>query len=263
MVGRIVRRLASLIVAAGICLLPTVAAQARPVSTTSTGNDISYPQCGASLPSGQAFAIVGVNGGKASNFNPCFGSEWAWAQKSTGLAGQPTAQLYINTGNPGDVLAQYGVTDWPTSSVAADPYGTCSGVWTDDLPCSWEYGYERARADLSTVGVSGGRWWLDIETANSWTSDTAKNQVSLEGMVYALQHAGATVGIYSSSSAWSSLFGTVAVSSPLYPLPEWRPGARTLSRAQGNCALTPFEGDGVVELTQYVSNNLDYDYACG
>ena len=235
------------------------AAKAR-ASATPTGNDLSYPRCGRSYPSGQAFAIVGVNGGKASNFNPCFASEWAWAQTSTGGTSQPPAQLYINTGNPGDVLAQYDVTNWPSSGNT--PYGTCSGTWTDNLPCSWQYGYERAAADISFVGSAAGKWWLDIETANSWTADTAKNQASLEGMVYALQQGGATVGIYSSSSSWSSLFGTVAASSPLYSLNEWRPGTRTLTKAQSNCSLTPFEGNGLIEITQYVSANLDYDYSC-
>lgn len=232
--------------------------------TTSTpvGNDISWPQCGSTYPSGQAFAIVGVNGGKASNFNPCFNSEWSWAQTSTGGTSQPPAQLYVNTGNPGDVLAQYNVSDWPTRSVSADPYGSCSGTWTDDLACSWEYGYERASADIGAVGSSSGRWWLDIETSNSWTSDTAKNQASLEGMVYALTQGGASVGIYSSSGSWSSLFGTVAASSSLYYLDEWRPGARTLSKAESNCSLAPFEGNGKVVITQYVSTNLDYDYSC-
>jgi hypothetical protein len=247
------------VVAACAAFTPAIAAQARP-STAPVGNDISYPQCGKSYPSGQAFAIVGVNGGKASNFNPCFASEWAWAQTSTGGTHQPSAQLYINTGNPGDVLAQYNVTDWPTTG--STPYGTCSGTWTDDLPCSWEYGYERAAADINFVGSSTGKWWLDIETANSWTSDPAKNQAALEGMVYALQNGGATVGIYSSSGSWSSLFGTVASSSPLYSLSEWRPGARTLAKAQSNCSLAPFEGTGRIEITQYVSTNLDYDYSC-
>src|SRR5437764_4913808 len=247
-------RLAAIAAAVGLALVPATAL-ARPASTP-TGNDISYPQCGSTYRSGQAFGIVGVNGGKASNFNPCFTSEWAWAHTSKGGTSQPAAQLYINTGNPGDVLAQYNVTDWPTSSVAADPYGTCTGTWTDNLPCSWEYGYERAVADLNFVGTSSGSWWLDIETANSWTSDPAKNQASLEGMVYALENGGATVGIYSSSGSWSSLFGAVARSSSLYSLVEWRPGAKTLSRAQTNCSLAPFEGDGRVVITQYVSSNL-------
>jgi len=80
-------------------------AQAR-TSVTPTGNDISYPQCGGSYPSGQAFAIVGVNGGKASNFNSCFLSEWSWAQSSKGGTTQAPAQLYINTGNPWRCAAQ-------------------------------------------------------------------------------------------------------------------------------------------------------------
>lgn len=38
-----------------------------------TGNDISYPQCGAAFPSSPAFGIVGVNGGLANDLNPCLG----------------------------------------------------------------------------------------------------------------------------------------------------------------------------------------------
>ncbi|HJQ44106.1 MAG TPA: hypothetical protein VJ831_13540 [Jatrophihabitantaceae bacterium] len=250
-------------------VLPMAAAQARTSAprpgATPVGNDISYPQCGRTYPSGQAFAIVGVNGGKASTFNNCFGSEVAWAQTSSGASNQPRLQLYVNTGNPGDVLQQYNVTDWPTTSVTADPYGSCSGTWQDTLACSWEYGYERATADINAVNsylAYQGRWWLDIETANSWTSDFAKNQATLEGMVYALQHAGNTVGIYASSGSWSSLFGPVGPTSALYSLDEWRPGAKTLSKAQSDCALAPFEGNGKVTIAQYVANNLDYDYSC-
>jgi hypothetical protein len=132
------------------------------------------------------------------------------------------------------------------------------------MACSWQYGYERANADMQFAGTTTGRWWLDIETSNSWTSDFAKNQAALEGMVYALQHGGggATVGIYASSGSWSSLLGPVKDSSPLFSLDEWRPGARALNTAVSNCSLAPFEGNGEVVLTQYVSNNLDYDHSC-
>lgn len=250
--------------AAVMAMANPAGAHPRPATATPTGNDISYPQCGRTYPSGQAFAIVGVNGGKASNFNTCFNSEWAWAVTSKGGTSQPPAQLYVNTGNPGDVLAQYSVADWPTSSdPSIDPYGTCAGTYTDDMACSWQYGYERAQADLNFVGSStSSTWWLDIETSNSWTSDPAKNQASLEGMVYAMAHAGIVVGIYSSSGSWSSLFATVHADSPLYSLDEWRPGAKTLSRAKSNCTLAPFEGNGRVVTTQYVASNIDYDYSC-
>lgn len=261
--------IATLITLCAVIGLPTTALAAKPTGSgpsrtaTLTGNDISWPQCGKTLPRGQAFAVVGINSGVANNFNSCFSSEYAWAQTSVGGTKQAPVQLYVNTGNPGDVLAQYNVADWPTSSAAADPYGTCSGTWTDNMACSWEYGYERAQADLSFVGSStANNWWLDIETSNSWTSDYAKNQASLEGMTYALQQAGKTVGIYASSGSWSSLFGSVAPGSTLYSLNEWRPGAKTLSKAQSDCSLAPFEGNGQVVITQYVSAQLDYDYSC-
>jgi hypothetical protein len=138
-----------------------------------------------------------------------------------------------------------------------------SSRWTDDLPCSWESGYELASADINFVGAAVVKWWLDIETANSWTTDTSKNQASLEGMVYALEHAGTTVGIYSSSGVWSSLFGPLKGTSPLYSLNEWRPDAGTLSQAVSNCSLAPFEGTGRIEITQYVSTHLDYDRPAG
>jgi hypothetical protein len=48
----------------------------------------------------------------------------------------------------------------------------------------------------------------------------------------------------------------------LYSLNEWRPGARTLTQAQSYCSLAPFEGNGRIEITQYVSANLDHDYSC-
>lgn len=243
---------------------PSSAFAARAATTTPTGNDISWPQCGKTYPSGQAFGIVGVNSGKANNYNSCYVSQYAWAQASTGNTNQAPVQLYVNTGNPGDVLAQYAVTTWPTSSdPAVDPYGTCSGTYTDNTACSWEYGYERAQADIQFVGSSTStNWWLDIETSNSWTSDFAKNQASLEGMTYALQQAGKIVGVYASSGSWSSLFGTVAPTSSLYSLSEWRPGAHTLKAAKSNCSLAPFEGNGKVVITQYVSFQLDYDYSC-
>ena len=159
------RRLLVLVAAVGVTFTPAVVALARP-SATLAGNDISFPQCGKTYPSGQAFAIVGVNGGKASTFNPCFSSEWGWAQTSTGVVtSQAPAQLYVNTGNPGDVLGQ-SIDPGGRRIIKkkTDPYGTCSGTWTDNLPCSWEYGYERALADITVVGAAGGKkWWLDID----------------------------------------------------------------------------------------------------
>lgn len=42
--------------------------------SVATGDDVSHPQCGGSLPSAPALGIVGVNDGLANNLNPCFGT---------------------------------------------------------------------------------------------------------------------------------------------------------------------------------------------
>src|ERR1700722_18624978 len=76
--------------------------------STPTGNDVSYPQCGSSLPTSPALRIVGVTGGLANDLNPCFGpsssfpkysaSELYWAvASSVGGTSQPKASLYVNT----------------------------------------------------------------------------------------------------------------------------------------------------------------------
>jgi hypothetical protein len=55
----------------------TSAFAASPSAGGVVGNDVSWPQCGKTLPSGQAFGIVGVIGGLANNTNPCFATELA------------------------------------------------------------------------------------------------------------------------------------------------------------------------------------------
>jgi hypothetical protein len=52
------------------------AAQAAP---SLVGADVSYPQCGTPMPTGQAFAVVGVNGGRPTTTNPCLADQLAWA----------------------------------------------------------------------------------------------------------------------------------------------------------------------------------------
>lgn len=233
---------------------------------STTGNDVSYPQCGKTLPSSQAFGIVGVNDGLANTTNPCLAAEITWAQGSAGGTSQPKASLYVNTADPGNL----GVADWPvnntdpvTGTPVADPYGSCAG--TDDQACAWQYGWNMADLDAQTRGVPGPggyRWWLDVETANSWESSTQNNRADLEGMAAYFEGTGATVGIYSTAAQWGQIAGTVPSASPLYPLPDWLPGARTLTQAQKNCAAAPLTGGGTVTVTQWTTSPADSDYSC-
>ena len=270
-------------------------------AATTTGNDVSDPQCGSALPSAPAFAIVGLTGGLANNLNPCFGpsasyprytqSELYWATSSaTGATSQPKVSLYVNTADPGNVYNGTVIADWPTSSASTDPYGSCttttltSGTYTvgeNSDACAWQYGYNKASQDASwltaaatainkqesllSVSASAGSypWWLDVETANTGQADTTMNVADLQGMIAGLKAAGATtVGAYSTASQWNTVTGgTNSSSGSLYGIPEWLPGARTLSGATAACSQTPFTG-GQITLTQWFSRPFDSDFAC-
>lgn len=227
------------------------------------GNDVSWPQCGKTLPSGQAFAIVGVNGGLANNTNPCLATELSWAGASTGGTAQPAVALYVNTANPGTAGSW-----WPTSNVYAgstifNPYGMCDG--SVGAACSYMYGYAKAYDDANIRGVSHPSdytWWLDVETGNTWSTDKAANRADLEGMTAYFHSIGADVGIYSTSNQWTQIAGTVPQSSNLYNLDSWLAGAKSLTSARRNCDAPALTGGGSVTLTQFVSGGVDYDYSC-
>lgn len=215
-------------------------------SSTPTGIDVSYPQCGDSLPAGEAFAIVGLNGGLANDYNACLASEFTYAQGSTGLTKQAKAQLYLNTADPGN-----GVADWPSpaqlgayGSATTPSDGTCSyasgtsGPGANSNACAYIYGYDMVRGitytasngssqsiagDAPTFATATGQQlygfptWLDVETANSWQSGSAglaMNIADLQGMVDAVRAAAtsggaiaAQLGIYSTSSQWGQITG--------------------------------------------------------
>lgn len=230
---------------------------------TLLGNDVSWPQCKSALPSGQAFAIVGVNDGLANGTNPCLSQQLDWAAKSAGGTGQPNVALYVNTANPG--LAG---SWWPTSNVyngqtVTNPYGTCAGA--NDQACAYMYGYGRAYEDANIRGVSNPGsylWWLDVETINTWQTDKVANQADLEGMTAYFHSIGAEVGLYSTTYQWGQLIGNVPASSNLYNLPSWIPGSRNEKAAKDACSSSPLTAGSQVTLTQFVSKSLDYDYSC-
>jgi hypothetical protein len=255
-----------------------VAAKSPTVSTT--GNDISWPQCGRTFPSGQVFGIVGVNDGLANTLNPCLGeykggpstSELYWAWGSPGSPKLPTkVGLSVNTADPGPAVA-----DWPTSGT--DPRGdTCVG--SDSPACAWQYGWNRAVQDIAWLATAAAAdplvreptaasaytWWLDVETANSWETGPGgllNNVADLQGMVAAFEAANvpaASVGIYSTSYQWGVITGSLGAGN-LIGLHDWIPGARTLSGAMANCSLPGFTG--LVTITQWFGRPYDGDWAC-
>lgn len=227
------------------------------------GNDVSYPQCGSRLPSGQAFAVVGVNEGLANTTNPCLADQLAWAQTSSGATSQPKVALYVNTANPG--LA---ATVWPSSNnvdgTTVNKYGTCNHE--EGAACAYVYGWTRAYEDATGRGITNPEtytWWLDVETTNSWSdTDYTANVASLEGMRDYFGSIQANVGIYSTSSQWNTIVGTLPASSSLNNLNSWLAGALTKRGAEANCKDAPLTVGGTVTLAQYVSKGIDYDVSC-
>lgn len=258
---------------------PTLTPSATPSPTPEPiGNDISYPQCGKSYPTGALFGIVGVNGGISTTTNPCLSDELSWAKNTLGGTTQPKIQLYVNTANPGGL----NTASWPHTNVdpggttTNNPYGTCDG--SDSLSCAWQYGWNRVYEDIHdrftpaaiNAGVSADpasyRWFLDVETVNTWKdgSDSAlqSNAADLEGMVAHFSSRHIPVGLYSTSYQWGLIAGTPASDSSLNGLPSWLPGASTLDDAKANCTKPALTTGGMVMMTQYTTGEFDYDYSC-
>jgi hypothetical protein len=265
--------LRSSVVVALAVLATLLAAPGTASAGTTVGYDVSHPQCDKSLPSDRAFAIIGVNGGTATKVNPCLATQLTWASASSGaVVSQPKAQLYLNTANPGELRTQ--VTTWPKRGVT--PYGSCTG--TNSTACSWQYGWERAQnsvlsfftpaAQAARLDSQPGRyrWWLDVETMNTWQSGSVaakdRNRATVEGMTAYLVSRGARVGFYSTNQQWAEIVGAVPASSTLTGRDSWLAGATSLSGAQANCAKPALVPAGKVTLTQYVQSGLDRNHAC-
>ncbi len=266
---RFVRRIMAVGWLVGVALaVPASAAGHAGGSSSPSGYDISYPQCGGDYPAHALFGIVGVNGGLANDANSCFPSELSWAQATPGQTSpaQPAVSLYINTADPGP-----GVADWPRTGTGGT-YGSCDGTWS--TACAYVYGQALAENSYGLVDPSvaaGAPWWLDIETANSWATSgtpsyTQLNIAAIQGFVAGLKGSGATnpVGIYSTASQWQAITGLTASttasgfgSSP----PNWIAGARSLTAAQRDCASTGFTG-ATPTLAQYPSGGFDADLRC-
>jgi hypothetical protein len=258
---RWVQRAAVLLLGLTVLALPLApgAAQAAPSDGSIEGVDISYPQCGRPLPTGQAFAIVGVNGGTPARTNPCLAAELAWARRSTGQTTQDAVQLYVNTANPG------GGATWPQSG--SNRHGLCDG--SNSRACAYQYGWERARDDATVRAISNPeqyRWWLDVETVNSWdytSGGRTRNAAVLEGMTEYFTSIGSRgVGLYSTATQWRQIVGGgVESTSSLNGLPNWRPTGNNQAGAVVNCGLAPLTPGGTIELTQY-TREFDYNHSC-
>jgi hypothetical protein len=223
----------------------------------SRGYDISYPQCSGPFPSNPAFAIVGVNGGRVFSANPCLGAEVAWG-------GGPAAELYANTGNPGPALSSF----WPLGQTSPR---FCDSANPDTADCAYDYGWNAAQHSFQTaqsayasLGITTSpaatRWWLDVETENSWRDgDLSLNVAALQGEVDYLRTAGVSrLGFYSTQQQWDQITGG---SLAFNAYSSWFAGGGTLKGAQSLCTRPAFTGGSTV-LAQYFASGFDADLRC-
>jgi hypothetical protein len=240
------------LVAALVVGAPSVVA-----APTSRGYDISWPQCGGAYPVNAGFGIVGVNRGIVFSLNPCLASEVGWA-------GNAKAQLYANTGNPGPSLSSH----WPTGQTTPR---WCDPTNADSADCAFDYGYNAAADSFqdavnafASLGVAtspaASHWWLDVETSNSWRTDTALNVAALQGEASYLTSVArvAKLGIYSTQYQWNQIAGG---SKAFVANRSWVAGVGGEKNARSKCGGAGFTGGGV-ELAQYAFAGFDADLAC-
>jgi hypothetical protein len=212
-----------------------------PYATASVGYDVSWPQCGQSLPGSHQVGVVGVTDGHAFSTNPCLGAEVTWAG--------PDHNLYMNVNSPNGSSNSEG---------ASSPRGSCASA---DATCwSYNYGYNAALAAVTAAEVQGAiaqQWWLDVETGNYWSGDQAANAQVIQGAADALHGLGLSVGVYSTPYQWGEITGGASLG-----LPDWVATGMAMSDPGSWCNSSHSFGGGGVWMVQYGLNGFDGDYAC-
>ena len=193
-----------------------------PYLTGSVGYDISWPQCGGPYPGPHQVGVVGVNNGHAFSTNACLQDEVAWAG--------PDHNLYMNLNSP---------------SGNSNPYN---------------YGFSAANYSIAAARAQGAvaqQWWLDVETGNYWSGNTAANTSVIQGAVDALRSAGLSVGVYSTPYQWGVITGGAQLG-----LPVWVATGTALNNPSSWCNSSHAFNGGSVWMVQYGLNGFDGDYAC-
>jgi hypothetical protein len=235
------------------------------------GIDVSWPQCGATLPETFGFAIIGVNGGRVYSPNPCLGANPAAASQLE-WAG-PEADLYLNTANPGPDISQF----WPHGQRSDRDCNTSARPGADTADCAYMYGwnaaansYQTALDSFVSLGWAGAdderlpgerTWWLDVETANSWRGNTELNVAALQGAVAYLESMEVDeIGFYSTPLLWDRVTGGTDA---FTAYPAWHAGAADATDAVARCQEEEAFTGGELRMMQWIEDGLDRNLLCG
>lgn len=224
--GRLAGQMAAVVGASGILVisgqLPAWAAT-DPYSSNPYGYDVSYPQCpGNSVPTAPAgetysFAIVGVGGGRPFTSNTC-----AAAEATAAIDGNiSNLAFYFNTGYAGAYGRNIDSTCSDDVNQGNDD-GVFNGVKGHTLSQdqnAWEIGCSEAlyaQNNAPSTSTSTSMWWADVETGNSWSTNTSLNDFALDGLSFEMQQFGAAGGggFYSYTSAWDKIAGSGFIPTP-------------------------------------------------
>lgn len=240
--------LVGLVAAAGVSAgAQVVSAQTDPyLPSGTTGYDVSYPQCGAAAPAG-AFGIIGVNSGRPFSFNSCLRAEYSAAPQS------PAPSLYINT-------AYSGAYRKSITSGCATQSQSPSVTGSSAQRQAWAIGCSEAESSMTYAAQNGAApvtmWWLDVETANSWSSSNLSlNQYAIQGAASRLAQTLLPVGVYSSSSMWTTITGGSFTPSGIEA--DWETGG-VVCPPTGTLGFTA----NPVWLVQSTGGGFDSDSAC-
>ena len=231
--------------------------QAAPVPESypagAVGWDMSYPQCSRTSPPGGAFGVVGLNHGRPFTVDPCLGRLWGWA------ADLEAPSLYVNAAFSPTYRRH--LTPECTSRVP--------GALLDSVQrLAWAAGCQEAVFDVRVAPGRPAAWWLDVETANSWShTRPTLNRLAIQALATELRRqTGRPVGVYSYFKAWLRITGD-GQWAPSGVLASWEAPILpvTATTANGLCAESGFSNLRVL-LVQFLGKDaegaFDGDVAC-
>jgi hypothetical protein len=183
-----------------------------------SGYDASYPsaQCNASTYPG-GFAIIGLGTGRPFTTSACLAREWALAPRTL-----VAPSLYFNTGYAGAYAKQ--ITAGCKGAVANAPIPpSVTGHQRNTEEQAWEIGCSEAAYAAARQPGTPAMWWADVETGNSWSTNTTYNDLAIDGIAYEMSQLG-TGGFYSTPAIWSQIAGAGFASTPAATA-DWQPAS--------------------------------------
>ena len=200
----------ALVAMTGVVPLASPAGASAYYTSSSPGYDASYPQVSSAPPLSMNFAIIGVTHGRPFTTNQYAQTQWRNAVNEISTSTSTyTPSLYFNTGYA-LAYAKSDTTNCKNASLLFDPTGVASGHSLSALQAAWAIGCSEADWAVSVEPGTPVMWWADVETGNSWSTNTALNQATILGMASEFTNAKVPIpfGIYSTPSMWASITGS-------------------------------------------------------